>query len=89
MTQLRQSALYAPTFDAKLSRLQSRDFEDPNFPVRLLLKDLNLAHGLAEEVGLHTGALEGLCTLVEAAVEQGKGESDYSAVGAVIDPHRG
>lgn len=87
MTQLRQSALYAPTFDAKLARLQSRDFEDPNFPVRLLLKDLNLARGLAAEVGLHTGALEGLCNLVEAAMEQGKGDNDYSAVGAVIDPH--
>lgn len=87
MTQLRQSALYAPTFDAKLARLQSRDFEDPNFPARLLLKDLDLARNLAAEVGLQTSALEGLCNLVEVAVEQGNGDHDYSVVGAVIDPH--
>lgn len=87
MTQLRQSALYAPTFDAKLARLQSRDFEDPNFPARLLLKDLDLARNLAAELDLNTSALEGLCSLVDAALEQGKGDYDYSVVGAVIDPH--
>lgn len=87
MTQLRQSALYAPTFDAKLARLQSRDFDDPNFPARLLLKDLDLARNLAAELELNTSALEGLCSLVEAALDQGKGDYDYSVVGAVIDPH--
>ncbi len=88
MTQLRKSALYAPAFDAKLPRLLSGEFENPNFPARLLLKDLELARGLAAEVGLETDALEGLCRLVEKAMDQGKGDYDYSVVGAVIDPHR-
>lgn len=86
MEQLRQSALYAPTFDAKLPRLLAGDFDDPNFPARLLLKDLNLARDVAAEVGLNTVALQGLCDLVQQAVNEGKGDHDYSVVSAVIDP---
>ena len=88
MTQLRRSALYAPTFDAKLARLLSGEFDDPNFPARLLLKDLDLARTVAAEVGLDTNALQGLCNLVQTAVDQGKGDDDYSVVGSVIDPHQ-
>ena len=88
MTLLRQSALYAPTFDAKLPRLESGDFEQPNFPARLLLKDLELAKGVAEEAGLHTSSLAGLCQLVRDALDQGRGDNDYSVIAAVVDPHR-
>jgi len=88
MTLLRQSALYAPSFDAKLPRFESGDFDEPNFPARLLLKDLELARDVAAEVGLHTGSLTGLCGLVRDAVDQGRGDDDYSVIAAVVDPHR-
>lgn len=87
MTLLRQSALYAPTFDAKLPRFESGDFEQPNFPARLLLKDLELAKDVADDLGLQTSALEGLCRLVRDALDQGRGNSDYSVIAAVVDPH--
>jgi 3-hydroxyisobutyrate dehydrogenase len=35
---LRQSALYAPTFDKKLDRMLSRNFDKPNFPAKHLLR---------------------------------------------------
>lgn len=87
MALLRQSALHAPTFDAKLPRFQSGDFTRPNFPARLLLKDLELARGVAAEAGLHTGSLTGLCGLVRDALDQGRGDDDYSVIAAIIDPH--
>ncbi len=42
MAILRESALYAPTFDKKLPRLLKRDYHHPNFSTRHLLKDLRL-----------------------------------------------
>lgn len=86
MTMLRQSPLYAPMFDAKLTRLIDRDFSNVNFPARLLLKDLQLAAAVAEDVGLHTAVLEGLKTVVEGALERGLGDSDYSALSELVDP---
>ncbi len=86
MAMLRDSALYAPTFDAKLPRLLERDFNQPNFPARLLLKDLELAIGVAEDAGLQTAALEGLCRVAALCLEQGLGDADYSALSEVIDP---
>ncbi len=88
MALLRQSALYAPTFDAKLPRFLSGDFDEPNFPARLLLKDLDLAREEASTAGLDTAALEGLCEVVRRALEQSLGDYDYSVIAAVIDPHR-
>ena len=88
MTMLRQSPLYAPTFDAKLPRLLERDFSDVNFPARLLLKDLTLATDVAADVGLHTAVLEGLKTLVSEALERGLGDADYSVLGELVDPQR-
>lgn len=83
---LRPSAIYAPTFDAKLPRLLARDFSDPNFPTRLLLKDLDLISREAAGLGLDTAALDGVRTLARRAVERGLGDDDYSSIYQVIDP---
>ncbi|MFQ5741126.1 MAG: NAD(P)-dependent oxidoreductase [Acidobacteriota bacterium] len=81
---LRGSALHAPTFEKKLSRMISRDFDNPNFPVRLLLKDINLA--LEEAGGLGTAGLQGIRTVVEKTVAEGFAEIDYSAIFNTIVP---
>ena len=88
MALLRRSAIYAPTFEAKLPRFLEADFSRPNFPARHLLKDLELARGVAEESGLATPALSGLCDLLERAVAEGRGDDDYSVIAALIDPER-
>ena len=87
MTLLRQSALYAPTFDAKLPRFESGDFDQHNLPARLLLKDLELAKDVADDLGLQTSALEGLCEVVRDVVDRGLANSDYSVIASVVDPH--
>ncbi|CAF0700856.1 NAD(P)-dependent oxidoreductase [Candidatus Methylacidithermus pantelleriae] len=50
MELLRQSSLYAPTFDKKLPRMLHHHYEEPNFSYRHLVKDFRLFH---EELKRH------------------------------------
>lgn len=86
MRVVRDSALYAPTFDKKLGRMLERDFERPNFPVEHLLKDVRLMRASAAGDGLETGPLEALERVLERAVEAGLSRLDYSALHQVIAP---
>ncbi|WP_396229673.1 NAD(P)-dependent oxidoreductase [Geminocystis sp. NIES-3708] len=77
---LRNSALYAPTFDKKLSRMSDGNYQNPNFPTKHLLKDINLFLTSAAEKGLNTQSLEGIKAIVSQTVNKGYGDSDYSAL---------
>lgn len=83
---LRDSAIYAPTFDKKLPRMLERDFSDPNFPVHLLQKDIDLVQTEAERLQLGTAALEGLRQVIAEALEGGWVDVDYSAIYNALDP---
>jgi len=85
---LRESALYAETYDKKLERFLKRDFSKPNWPVQHLLKDTRLARAEAEHLGLRTAGLKGIESLLEAAIEGGWGNLDYSAVFNAIVPEK-
>lgn len=82
----RESALYAPTYDKKLSRMMERHFDNPNFPVKHLLKDVRLFRDSAARHGLDTTVIVAMEQVLEQAVEQGLGEQDYSALYNVIHP---
>ncbi|RMI08737.1 MAG: NAD(P)-dependent oxidoreductase [Calditrichaeota bacterium] len=88
MNILRHSALYAPTFDKKLPRMLSRDFENPNFPAKHMLKDVNLILAAAQEAGLSTEMLEGVRSLLETAVHSGHADHDYAAIYEAVVPPR-
>ncbi|KAL3161163.1 hypothetical protein ABBQ38_009532 [Trebouxia sp. C0009 RCD-2024] len=77
---LRGSALYAPTFDKKLQRMLDRDYANPNFPTKHLLKDIRLFTSEAEKVKLDTSLLQGLEAVIASTVDRGLAETDYSAV---------
>lgn len=83
---LRQSALYAPTFDKKLQRMVEHNYANPNFPTKHLLKDTNLFLSEAEAVGLQVDSLAGVRQILAAACEMGLADADYSALFAAIDP---
>ncbi|MGL5872254.1 MAG: NAD(P)-dependent oxidoreductase [Xenococcaceae cyanobacterium] len=85
MQVLRQSALYAPTFDKKLSKMLDRDYANPNFPTKHLLKDTNLFITQAQAIDLDTSSIEGIRKLIEKAIELGYSEQDYSAIFSAID----
>jgi 3-hydroxyisobutyrate dehydrogenase len=80
-----QSALYAPTFDKKLSRMSNRNYANPNFPTKHLLKDVNLFLNQAREDNLNISSLEGVREVIEKAINLGFAEEDYSAIFSAID----
>jgi 3-hydroxyisobutyrate dehydrogenase len=86
MDVLRQSALYAPTFDKKLPRMESRKFQDPNFPAKHLLKDMGLFTDTAKANGLDVAAAECVQQLVSRAVEAGLADDDYSSLFNIVNP---
>ena len=77
---LRQSALYAPTFDKKLQRMLDRDYSNPNFPTRHLLKDVRLFLEESACLPLDPAALDGMRGILERAISQGFADGDYSAL---------
>ncbi len=85
---LRQSALYAPTFDKKLQRMLDGNYADPNFPTKHLLKDTNLFLTEAESFQLNVSSLEGVRNVLEMAQQLGLADADYSALFAAIKPEQ-
>jgi 3-hydroxyisobutyrate dehydrogenase len=84
MSIVRDSALYAPTFDKKLDRMLSRDFTLPNFPTKHLAKDTRLFLSVAQQLNLETCALDGISQLLDKTLAQGLADTDYSAIMAGI-----
>lgn len=83
---LRKSALYAPTFDKKLPRMLDRDFSNPNFPTKHLLKDMGLIQKESQKLGLSTQVLDGVIDLIRISLEKGFVETDYSAIYNAVNP---
>lgn len=81
---LRQSALYAPTFDKKLQRMLDGNYDNPNFPTKHLLKDTNLFLTEANACGLQIDSLDGVRKVLELACSMGLADADYSALFAAI-----
>ncbi|WP_455380995.1 NAD(P)-dependent oxidoreductase [Acidihalobacter prosperus] len=81
---LRESALYAPTFDKKLNRMLSGDYSAPNFSLKHLAKDIELCRRTAMADNLDTGLLDALGKLLHRGVSSGYGEEDYSVLEALM-----
>jgi 3-hydroxyisobutyrate dehydrogenase len=86
MDTVRESALYAKTYDKKLDKYLSRDFGKANFSTRHLLKDIRLFIDDARAAGLNTAALEGIEQITRQTVEEGYDVMDYSSIYQAIDP---
>jgi 3-hydroxyisobutyrate dehydrogenase len=86
---VRQSALYAATFDKKLERMLNRDYANPNFPTKHLLKDVKLFRDEAEAVNLELRAIEGIYDLLALTLDKGFVEDDYSALFEAVSPAGG
>jgi 3-hydroxyisobutyrate dehydrogenase len=86
MSIVRESALYAPTFDKKLERMCDRNFSNPNFPTKHLLKDMNLFVKAAQAQGIDATVAAGVSQMAESAIAQGLANEDYSAIYSAINP---
>lgn len=88
MELLRNSALYAPTYDKKLGKMLNHDYANPNFPLRHLLKDMRLFRESATILGIDATLLEPLEKLLEKGCEESMAELDYSALYEVVNRPR-
>ena len=86
MAIVRESALYAPTFDKKLQRMCDRNFSNPNFPTKHLLKDMNLFMQAAQTQGIDATVAAGVSEVAKKAIAQGLADEDYSAIYSAINP---
>jgi 3-hydroxyisobutyrate dehydrogenase len=77
---LRESALYAKTFDKKLPNYLEGSYGAANFPLKHLLKDIRLFRAVALSHGLDPRMTEAMEAVWSQALEQGLGDLDYSAV---------
>ena len=77
---LRSSALYAQTFDKKLPNYLERNFENPNFPVKHLLKDLDLMLNEFADKNINTDILKGIRKILVDSIKTGNSDKDYSAI---------
>ena len=83
---LRNTSLHAPYFDGKLPRMLKRDYSNPPFPAKHLLKDIRLALAEAAECGLDPSAVQGIEKIVQKALDLGWADGETSAVHEVINP---
>ncbi len=86
MDTVRESALYAKTYDKKLDKYLSRDFGAANFSTRHLLKDIRLFIEDAQAAGLNTDALQGIERITSETVDSGMALMDYSSIYQIISP---
>jgi 3-hydroxyisobutyrate dehydrogenase len=82
---LRTSSLYAPMFDKKLDNCLKRNYDNPNFPAKHLLKDVNLILKEAEEKNLFLDCARTMKQVLLNTLDRGMGEKDYSSVFNVIN----
>jgi len=85
---LRESALYAPTFDKKLKLMLTRDYGIGNFPSKHLLKDVALFRSAAQTVNQETIGIEAIQRLLEITLEKGYADGDYAALFDAVNPAR-
>jgi 3-hydroxyisobutyrate dehydrogenase len=83
---LRDSALYAPTFDKKLQRMLDRNYSNPNFPTKHLMKDTDLFITEAQLDGLNVSSIEGVRNILAMALNKSFSENDYSSLFSAINP---
>jgi len=86
MNVLRQSTLMAPMFEKKLPRLLARDYAQPNFSTRHLLKDVELCLNASRDANVVTSVLAAIRGILEETIGQGLQDVDYSSVFEAVVP---
>jgi 3-hydroxyisobutyrate dehydrogenase-like beta-hydroxyacid dehydrogenase len=74
--------------DYKVSFILKRDFS-PNFPLRLMLKDIHLALDAAREARVRLPGLEAVEEVYDLAAEEGHSDLDYAATLLLLEKWAG
>jgi 3-hydroxyisobutyrate dehydrogenase-like beta-hydroxyacid dehydrogenase len=70
--------------DYKAPFVLRRDYS-PNFPLRLMRKDLHLVNDASKAIDLHLPGLESVLAVYEEAQKAGYGDQDYAATLALLE----
>ncbi len=70
--------------DYKAPFVLKRDYS-PNFPLRLMRKDLHLVNDASKAINLHLPGLESVLAVYEEAQKAGYGDQDYAATLALLE----
>jgi 3-hydroxyisobutyrate dehydrogenase-like beta-hydroxyacid dehydrogenase len=82
------SMVHSGVVEYKAPFVMKRDFS-PNFPLRLMYKDLRLALDAAKEVRVKLPGLETVAEIYEVAAEDGHGDLDYAATLTLLEKWAG
>ncbi|MEA5618596.1 NAD(P)-dependent oxidoreductase [Cronbergia sp. UHCC 0137] len=77
---LRDSKLYAPTFDQNLRRMLDGNYTNANLPTKQLIKVIDLFISEAKSVGLNLSSIEGVREILQSAMKMSYPEDDFSCV---------
>jgi len=77
---LRESKLYAPTFDQNLRRMLVGYYNNANLPTKQLIKEIDLFISEAKSLGLNLSSIEGVRQILHATMKMSYPEDDYSSV---------
>lgn len=77
---LRDSSLYAPTFDKKLGRMKSGDYNNPNFNVNNLSKDISLFLEEVISANFEIDSIKEIDKLIKKSKKFGLQKKDYSII---------
>ncbi|AFZ26703.1 beta-hydroxyacid dehydrogenase, 3-hydroxyisobutyrate dehydrogenase [Cylindrospermum stagnale PCC 7417] len=80
MQVLRDSKLYAPTFDQNLQRMLDGNYANANLPTKQLIKVTDLFISEAKALGLNLNSIEGVRQILQSAMQMSRPEDDYSSV---------
>jgi 3-hydroxyisobutyrate dehydrogenase-like beta-hydroxyacid dehydrogenase len=72
----------------KMPFVEKRDFS-PNFPLRLMYKDIRLMLDAADETGVDLPGLETVRTIYEESRAEGQADLDYAATLTVLEKKAG
>jgi 3-hydroxyisobutyrate dehydrogenase-like beta-hydroxyacid dehydrogenase len=88
MPLINASMVRSGVVDYKAPFVMKRDFS-PNFPLRLMLKDLRLALDAAKEVRVKLPGLETVEEIYDMAAEDGNADLDYAATLTLLEKWAG
>jgi len=85
---IQASMVRSGVVEYKAPFIMQRDFS-PNFPLRLMLKDIRLALDAAKESRVRLPGLEAVEEVYDVAAEEGQGDLDYAATLTLLEKWAG
>ena len=85
---IQASMVRSGVVEYKASFIMKRDFS-PNFPLRLMLKDIHLALDAAKEARVRLPGLEAVEEVYDVAAEEGHADLDYAATLTLLEKWAG